>query len=96
MRLKWQGTQAEQFARTRGVRLFDRVILRDAVRGGTGLGRASKAVMDAGQLIGDDIMSPRLERLRAADTLPGLTGFRGRWRRRALDGMVNDRAPSSW
>ena len=93
-----KGTQAERFARTRGVpRISTGDILRDAVQAGTELGRASKTVMDAGQLIGDDIMIAIVdERLSRPDTLPGfvLDGFpRTVAQARALDGMVNDRAP---
>jgi adenylate kinase len=93
-----KGTQAERFARTRGVpRISTGDILREAVQEGTELGRASKAVMDAGQLIGDDIMIAIVtERLSRPDTLPGfvLDGFpRTVAQARALDGMVNDRAP---
>ena len=93
-----KGTQAERFARTRGVpRISTGDILREAVQAGTELGRASKAVMDAGQLIGDDIMiAIVLERLNRPDTLPGfvLDGFpRTVVQASALDGMVNDKAP---
>ena len=93
-----KGTQAERFARTRGVpRISTGDILREAVQAGTELGRASKAVMDAGQLIGDDIMIAIVEeRLSRPDTLPGfvLDGFpRTVAQARSLDGMVNDRAP---
>jgi adenylate kinase len=93
-----KGTQAERFARTRGVpRISTGDILREAVQEGTELGRARKAVMDAGQLIGDDIMIAIVtERLSRPDTLPGfvLDGFpRTVAQARALDGMVNDRAP---
>jgi adenylate kinase len=53
--------------------------------------------MDAGQLIGDDIMIAIVdERLSRPDTLPGfvLDGFpRTVAQARALDGMVNDKAP---
>jgi adenylate kinase len=93
-----KGTQAERFARTRGVpRISTGDILREAVQAGTELGRASKAVMDAGQLIGDDIMiAIVVERLTRPDTMPGfvLDGFpRTVAQAKALDGMVNDRAP---
>ena len=44
-----KGTQAERFARERGVpRISTGDILREAVQAGTELGRAAKAVMDAG------------------------------------------------
>ena len=52
-----KGTQAERFGRTRGVpRISTGDTLREAVSAGTPLGRASKSIMDAGQLVGDDIM----------------------------------------
>ena len=93
-----KGTQAERFARSRGVpRVSTGDILRDAVQEGTELGRASKAVMDAGQLIGDDIMIAIVrERLGRPDTTPGfvLDGFpRTVAQAKALDTMVNDGGP---
>jgi adenylate kinase len=74
-----KGTQAERFARARGVpRVSTGDILREAVQEGTELGRASKAIMDAGQLIGDDIMIGIVrERLARPDAAGGfvLDGF---------------------
>ena len=52
-----KGTQAEKLARARGVpRISTGDILREAVQAGTALGKAAKAVMDTGKLVGDDIM----------------------------------------
>jgi adenylate kinase len=74
-----KGTQAERFGRARGVpKISTGDILREAVQAGTPLGRASKALMDAGQLVGDDIMIGIVkERLQRPDTSPGfvLDGF---------------------
>ena len=74
-----KGTQAERFARNRGVpRVSTGDILRDAVQAGSELGRASKAIMESGQLIGDDIMIAIVqERLSRPDASAGfvLDGF---------------------
>src|SRR4249919_172922 len=74
-----KGTQAERFARNRGVpRVSTGDILRDAVQAGSDLGRASKAIMESGQLIGDDIMIAIVqERLSRPDASVGfvLDGF---------------------
>ena len=52
-----KGTQAERFAGKHGLpKISTGDILRDAVAAGTGLGRAAKATMDAGNLVGDDVM----------------------------------------
>jgi adenylate kinase len=74
-----KGTQGERFARARSVpRISTGDILRDAVQAGTDLGRASKAQMESGQLIGDDIMIGIVrERLSRPDAAGGfvLDGF---------------------
>ena len=62
-----KGTQAERFARSRGIpRISTGDILREAVHAGTDIGRRAKAVMDRGELVGDDVMigivRDRLER----------------------------------
>ena len=93
-----KGTQAERFGRTRGVpRISTGDILREAVQAGTPLGRASKAVMDAGQLVGDDIMIGIIgERLARQDTRNGfvLDGFpRTVAQAVTLDSLVNSGAP---
>jgi adenylate kinase len=93
-----KGTQAERFAKARGVpRISTGDILRDAVQAGTELGRVTKAVMDAGQLVGDDIMIKIvLERMSRPDTAPGfvLDGFpRTVAQAMALDTMQSDGSP---
>jgi adenylate kinase len=74
-----KGTQAEIFAKSRSIpRVSTGDILREAVQSGTELGRASKALMDSGQLVGDDIMIGIVrERLARPDAAAGfvLDGF---------------------
>jgi adenylate kinase len=93
-----KGTQAERFARSRGVpRISTGDILREAVAAGSELGRASKALMDSGQLVSDDIMvSIVRERIAKADAADGfvLEGFpRTVAQARALDGLVKGGSP---
>ena len=93
-----KGTQADRFGRNRGVpRISTGDILREAVQAGTPLGRASKALMDAGQLVGDDIMIGIVrERLERPDTRPGfvLDGFpRTVAQAVALDTLVDGGGP---
>ena len=62
-----KGTQAERFARARGIpRISTGDILREAVHAGTEIGGRAKAIMDRGELVGDDemigIVRARLER----------------------------------
>jgi adenylate kinase len=74
-----KGTQAERFARTHALpKISTGDILREAVQAGTELGRIAKATMDAGNLVGDDVMIAIVaERLKRADTMRGfvLDGF---------------------
>jgi adenylate kinase len=74
-----KGTQAERFARTRGIpKISTGDILRDAVHVGTPLGQRAKAVMDRGELVSDDIMIGIVdERLDREDARSGfvLDGF---------------------
>lgn len=74
-----KGTQAERFARIRGIpKISTGDILREAVTNGTELGRIAKATMDAGKLVGDDVMVGIVrERLLRPDTKAGfvLDGF---------------------
>lgn len=74
-----KGTQAERFARTRGIpKISTGDILRDAVHAGTLLGQRAKAVMDRGELVSDDIMIGIVEeRLNRDDVRSGfvLDGF---------------------
>lgn len=93
-----KGTQAEKFARSRGVpRISTGDILREAVHAGTEMGRAAREVMDAGRLVGDDIMIGIVrERLSRPDTRAGfvLEGFpRTVAQARALDTLIDDVAP---
>ena len=93
-----KGTQAERFARTRGVpKISTGDILRDAVQEGSELGRAAKAVMDTGRLVGDDVMIEIVrERLRRPDAQRGfvLDGFPRTVRQaEALDGLLDVAAP---
>ena len=74
-----KGTQAERFAQKHGVpKISTGDILREAVQSDGALGRAAKAVMDAGRLVGDDIMIGIVrERLARGDAKAGfvLDGF---------------------
>jgi len=93
-----KGTQAEKFARSRGVpRISTGDILREAVQAGTEMGRAAREVMDAGRLVGDDIMIGIVrERLSRPDTRAGfvLEGFpRTVPQAQALDTFIDDVAP---
>lgn len=93
-----KGTQAERLAHTRGVpRISTGDILREAVHEGTEIGRAAKATMEAGNLVGDDIMIAIVtDRLRRDDAREGfvLDGFpRTVQQAEALDRMVEGRGP---
>ncbi len=88
-----KGTQAERFAQKHGVpKISTGDILREAVSSDGALGRAAKAVMDAGRLVGDDIMIGIVsERLARGDAKAGfvLDGFPRTVRQaEALDGML--------
>jgi adenylate kinase len=93
-----KGTQAELFARARNLpKVSTGDILREAVQAGTPLGRAARAVMDAGRLVGDDIMIGIVrERLQRPDALRGfvLDGFpRTVVQAMALDDLMADEPP---
>ena len=93
-----KGTQSERFARTYGLpKIATGDILREAVTAGTPMGRAAKATMDAGQLVGDDVMIGIVgDRLKRADTTSGfvLDGFpRTVTQANALDGIMDGRGP---
>ena len=66
-----KGTQAERFARTRGIpKISTGDILRDAVSAGTDIGRRAKAIIDRGELVSDDVMIGIVrERLEKPDAL---------------------------
>ena len=82
-----KGTQAERFAREHGIpKVSTGDILREAVHSGSALGVAVKAVMERGELVGDDliigIVRERLTRpMRSAASCS--TAFRARPRRPA-------------
>ena len=93
-----KGTQAERLARGRGLpKISTGDILREAVQADTEVGRAAKATMDAGTLVGDDVMIAIVrERLNRDDATSGfvLDGFpRTVVQAAALDGMVDGRGP---
>jgi adenylate kinase len=93
-----KGTQAERVARTRGIpRISTGDILREAVHFGTPMGSNVKAVMDRGELVGDDVMIGIVtERLDRPDAEPGfvLDGFpRTVAQAAALDALMADRDP---
>jgi len=93
-----KGTQAERFARTRGIpKISTGDILRDAVSAGTDIGRRAKAIIDRGELVSDDVMIGIVrERLEKPDALGGfvLDGFpRTVVQARALDAMMDGRGP---
>jgi adenylate kinase len=93
-----KGTQAERLARSHGVpKISTGDILREAVQAGTELGLAAKATMEAGNLIGDDIMIGIVqERLDRDDARQGfvLDGFpRTVVQAAALDRMMDGRGP---
>jgi adenylate kinase len=93
-----KGTQAERFARNRGIpKISTGDILRDAVAAGTELGRKAKAIMDRGELVGDDVMIGIVrERLERRDAQGGfvLDGFpRTVNQAEALDTIMNGRDP---
>jgi adenylate kinase len=93
-----KGTQAERFAqRHRLPKISTGDILREAVQTGTELGRIAKATMDAGILVGDDVMVGIVkERLARPDAQRGfvLDGFpRTVVQAGALDQMMTNRGP---
>jgi adenylate kinase len=93
-----KGTQAERFARTRGIpKISTGDILREAVHAGTDVGRRAKTVMDRGELVGDDVMIGIVrERLERDDAMGGfvLDGFpRTVAQAAALDEIMSARDP---
>jgi len=93
-----KGTQADRFARDRGIpKISTGDILREAVQARSELGMRAKAIMDRGELVGDDVMigivKERLDRPDAADGFV-LDGFpRTVAQAIALDGISQGRAP---
>jgi adenylate kinase len=93
-----KGTQAERFAQARGIpRISTGDILREAVHANTDIGLRAKAVMDRGELVGDDVMIGIVrERLERGDAIGGfvLDGFpRTVAQASALDGIMTERDP---
>lgn len=93
-----KGTQAERFAREHGIpKVSTGDILREAVHTGTELGRAVQAVMERGELVGDDLIIGIVrERLTQPDALGGfvLDGFpRTARQANALDEITASRGP---
>jgi len=93
-----KGTQAERFARNRGVpKISTGDILREAVQAGTEFGKRAKLVMGRGELVGDDEMIGIVrERLERKDAMGGfvLDGFpRTVNQASALDIIMSTRDP---
>jgi adenylate kinase len=91
-----KGTQAERFARTRGIpRISTGDILREAVHSRTEIGCRAKAIMDRGELVSDDVMIGIVrERLAQPDAAHGfiLDGFpRTVAQASALDAIMDGR-----
>ena len=93
-----KGTQAAQIARARGIPTISTGdILREAVQGGTDIGRRASPIVARGELVSDDVMIAIVrERLSQKDVRDGfiLDGFpRTVAQAAALDEIVNGRAP---
>jgi adenylate kinase len=93
-----KGTQAERFAREHGVpKVSTGDILREAVHSGSDLGTAVQAVMERGELVGDDLIIGIVrERLTRPDAAGGfvLDGFpRTAAQANALDEITASRGP---
>lgn len=93
-----KGTQAERLSRTRKLpKISTGDILREAAQSGTDVGRAAQVTMEAGNLVGDDIMIKIVkDRLDRDDARCGfvLDGFpRTVVQATALDRMVEGRGP---
>ena len=90
-----KGTQAKLLAKRLGVPAVSTGdMLREAVRRQTELGRRAKAIMEAGELVPDDVVIGLIrERIRMADAARGfiLDGFpRTVEQAQALDGLLED------
>ena len=93
-----KGTQAERFAREHGLpKVSTGDILREAVHSGSELGQAVRAVMERGELVGDDLIIGIVrERLTQPDAVAGfvLDGFpRTATQANALDEITASRGP---
>ena len=94
-----KGTQAQIIVDERGlVQLSTGDMLRSAIASGTELGMKAKQIMDAGQLVSDDIMVDMIrERIAEDDCAKGviLDGFpRTVAQAEALDAMLDDQGVS--
>ena len=93
-----KGTQAERFAREHGIpKVSTGDILREAVHSGSELGQAVRAVMERGELVGDDLIIGIVrDRLTQPDAVAGfvLDGFpRTATQANALDEITASRGP---
>jgi adenylate kinase len=93
-----KGTQAGRLSRTRKLpKISTGDILREAVHAGTEIGRMAKATMDAGNLVGDDVMIAIVQdRIDRDDARCGfvLDGFpRTVVQAQALDRLIDGRGP---
>jgi adenylate kinase len=93
-----KGTQAERFARDHGIpKISTGDILREAVHGGTPLGKKVNAAMNRGELVSDDVIIDIVkDRLSRPDATRGfvLDGFpRTVAQADALDAMLAGRGP---
>jgi adenylate kinase len=93
-----KGTQAERVVHARGIpKISTGDILREAVAAGTEVGRQAKAILERGELVGDEVVIGIVEeRLTRHDTCNGfvLDGFpRTVAQARALDRMMNGHDP---
>src|SRR5436190_23688611 len=91
-----KGTQAERFARARGIpKISTGDILREAVHANTDIGLQARAIMERGELVGDEVMIGIVrERLERTDAVSGviLDGFpRTVAQAAALDGIMSGR-----
>jgi adenylate kinase len=93
-----KGTQAERLSKTRGLaKISTGDILREAVQAGTELGNHAKAAMEAGNLVGNEVMIGIVrQRLEKRDAKNGfvLDGFpRTVVQAGALDQLMDGRGP---
>jgi adenylate kinase len=91
-----KGTQAQRLTADRGmVQLSTGDMLRAAIKAGSDIGRQAKAVMDAGGLVSDDIVTALIDdRLNVAADHPGFIfdGYpRTQGQAEALDGLLTAR-----
>jgi adenylate kinase len=89
-----KGTQGALLAETLGIpKIATGDMLRDAVRQGTELGRKARAIMDAGQLVSDDIVLGLVRERLGSDGAAGaiFDGYpRNVAQARSLDGLLGE------